>query len=819
MEVLASSEFRLFSTVDAPIDELSERKPRDLKAWLTYLNANRHHDGYTRLLLQCQAVRELPASYKLWESLFAEFDVLLNESTSPDASQTTSVPDSNQLMDAMEICFQKAVAYLPRVPALRLMYCDFLFRRRRRVTETRRQFDASLRAIPITQHHLIWRQYLPFVFQLNLPHTIKPVLKRFIQLYPQYSELYVSYLQKIGDADEAAKVMSLLVRNESFCSLIHATKQEQWLDFCLYISRNADRVKSVDGDKVIRMAIKKFPENIASLWCCLATYYGILGNFDLCCFTYDEALSQIRSASDFKTIYESYSAFLEAGVKSLIDRHGSRSEIQYRIGKLECLIDAREETLSSVRIRRNPNDVYEWMNRIQLFCRQGSQTRSDTPETETDVSFVVNKTRISKESIKNPVKVIEAFSEAINTVDVTNCVGSTAVLWIEFAHFYELFDDFEEARRVLERGCQARHRNLDSLVTVWCERVELELRHNQHSRALALVRESLLRRTPPGARRKGSDAEGGTRQTTSVTETGDQEEADRDMTDSDLLDPLQYRLHRSPKLWALCVDMEESFGTFQSMRSAYDKMFEMKTITIPQIIGLGEILEKKGFYEDSFQVYEKGVNLFRWPHLNELWIYYLSKFVSRYGSRKLDRARELFERVLADVPKQFASRFYFIYAKYEEHFGLIRNALSIYHRAIQNIEDKHRLAFYKILVHTTAEYFGLTKTRQIFDEALKNVADDDVKEIGMRYAQMEAALMETDRARSIYEHVATFCDPQVDTDFWQEWRKFELNRGDEETFREMLRKRRSVASQFEEINALKFDETQVAELESADEEN
>lgn len=85
------------------------------------------------------------------------------------------------------------------------------------------------------------------------------------------------------------------------------------------------------------------------------------------------------------------------------------------------------------------------------------------------------------------------------------------------------------------------------------------------------------------------------------------------------------------------------------------------------------------------------------------------------------------------------------------------------------------------------------------------MTDKDVEEIGVRFAEMETALMELDRARAIYEHISQFSNPNEDGLVWKRWRDFEISHGAEDTFREMLRKKRAVASQFEEANSLKFD--------------
>ena len=54
-------------------------------------------------------------------------------------------------------------------------------------------------------------------------------------------------------------------------------------------------------------------------------------------------------------------------------------------------------------------------------------------------------------------------------------------------------------------------------------------------------------------------------------------------------------------------------------------------------------------WEDSFQVYERGVALFKYPHVKDIWNAYLAQFVKRYAGTKLERARDLFRHALEMV--------------------------------------------------------------------------------------------------------------------------------------------------------------------------
>lgn len=55
-----------------------------------------------------------------------------------------------------------------------------------------------------------------------------------------------------------------------------------------------------------------------------------------------------------------------------------------------------------------------------------------------------------------------------------------------------------------------------------------------------------------------------------------------------------------------------------------------------------------------FVVFEKGVSLFKFPHVFLIWMAYLRKFVERYSLKdgshsKVERARELFEQAVVST--------------------------------------------------------------------------------------------------------------------------------------------------------------------------
>merc|ERR1712151_607599 len=260
-------------------------------------------------------------------------------------------------------------------------------------------------------------------------------------------------------------------------------------------------------------------------------------------------------------------------------------------------------------------------------------------------------------------------------------------------------------------------------------------------------------------------------------------------------------------LWSLCADLEESLGTSKSTRATYDAAIDLKVATPVLILSYARFLEDRKYFEDAFKVYERGIKNFGWPHVNDIWLTYLNRFVARYGGRKLERARDLFEQSLEKVPPKYARRLHMLYAKLEEDHGLARHALAIYNRATKAVEEKDMYEMYSILLRKTAELFGQTRTREIYEQAIESLPQDRIKDACIRYSKMETMLGEVDRARGIYNHASQFCDPRKEDEFWKMWRAFEVQHGNEDTFRDMLRIKRSVQAMFAQVH---FNATDIA---------
>jgi pre-mRNA-splicing factor SYF1 len=189
----------------------------------------------------------------------------------------------------------------------------------------------------------------------------------------------------------------------------------------------------------------------------------------------------------------------------------------------------------------------------------------------------------------------------------------------------------------------------------------------------------------------------------------------------------------------------------------------------------------------SFRVYERGIEVFGYPIAFEIWNLYLVKFIARFSGSKLERTRDLFEHALEACPANLSKPIFLMYAKFEEDYGLARRALKIYDRATKTVllDELHEI--FNVYIAKAGEFFGIPATREIFTKALEVLPDKHAADLSLKFTAMEVKLGEVDRARTIFGYASQFCDPRTDAKFWAAWHEFEVQYGNEDLYKEMLK--------------------------------
>jgi len=627
------------------------------------------------------------------------------------------------------------------------MYLKFLMQQPL-VTATRRTFDRALRALPITQHNRIWALYIPFANSAGGDTAVK-VWRRYMQVHPEDAEDFIELLVQVGYYTEAVRKYIDILNNPRFRSKNGKGHYELWSEMVDLMVEHATEVQTghetgIDVERIIRSGIERFADQRGKLWCGLATYWIRKGSFERARDVYEEGITTVMTVRDFTLVFDSYAEFEESIIGALMELASTRAEkgvvdeaadfdLDIRMMRFEQLMDRRPFLLNDVLLRQNPNNVNEWEKRVALWG-------------------------------DNKQEVVKTYTDAIAAVQPKKAVGAFHQLWANYAKFYEAGGDIRTARIIMEKAVKVPFKSVNELADMWIEWAEMELRNDNFEDAVKIMAKAVQ-----APKRSTVDY---------FDET---------------LSP-QQRVHKSWKLWSFYVDLVESVGSLEETKKVYERIFELRIATPQTVVNYANLLEEHKYYEESFKIYECGLDLFSYPVAFELWNLYLTKAVDR--KLGIERLRDLFEQAVEDCPPKFAKILYLMYGNLEEERGLARHAMRIYERATRAVSDEDRAEMFNFYITKSASNFGLPSTRNIYERAIETLPDAEARDMCLKFADMEKRLGEIDRARAIYGHASQFCDPRTNPGFWQKWEQFEVQHGNEDTYKEMLRVKRSVQAQY-----------------------
>ena len=570
-----------------------------------------------------------------------------------------------------------------------------------------------------------------------------------MQVHPEDAEDFVELLVDTKLYTEAIRKYIDILNKSHFSSKHGKGHYEIWSEMVDLLVEHASDVETgfdtgIDAERIIRSGITRFADQRGKLWVGLATYWTRRGNFERARDILEEGITTVMTVRDFTLIFDSYTEFEESIIGALMDSASMRAEkgvenddadleLDIRMMRFEHLMDRRPFLLNDVLLRQNPNNVPEWEKRVLLWR-------------------------------DNKKEVVQTYTDAIAAIQPKRAVGAFHELWANYAKFYEKGGDLRDARVIMEKAVKVPFKSVAELADMWIEWAEMELRNKNFDDAVRIMAKAVQ-----APKRSNVDY---------FDET---------------LSP-QQRVHKSWKLWSFYVDLVESVSTLDETRKIYERIFELRIATPQTVVNYANLLEEHRYYEESFKVYERGLDLFSYPVAFELWNLYLTKAVDRKIG--IERLRDLFEQAVEDCPPKFAKTIYLMYGNLEEERGLARHAMRIYERATRAVGDEDRADMFNFYVTKSASNFGLPSTRPIYERAITVLPDSEAKEMCLKFAEMEKRLGEIDRARAIYGHASQFCDPRTNPDFWTKWEQFEVQHGNEDTYKEMLRIKRSVQAQF-----------------------
>jgi pre-mRNA-splicing factor SYF1 len=730
----------------------------NLISWWNHIHSFSDNDYVTRFEHYEKALTLLPRSYKLW------FAYLLERITH---LSVLVIPYHDKKYDLLFHAFERSLIYLSQMPRLWIDYATILLKCGR-FSRFRSVFDRCLQSLPLTQHSKVWAILIPLMKEFLPVRLSLHFFRRYLRLNPSFREEdYIPYLKSLNNCYEevAIEILQLLRENSTSNELTPVMSHNYWMELCEICANHAvtfqkissnERKTIIDVEGTIRDALTRFPDEAGRLWNYLAEYYIRSGKFDEASSVYEEAMNSVIFVRDFTLVFDSLikieesivtakMKFLEEAEGDAVEEEGDglveeektehMNDINMRLSKIENYMEKRPLLLNNVLIRQNPNNVAQWKKRFRLLSNNQ----------------------------ENLQVAILAFAEAVKTIDPSHAVGKFSQIWIQWSRFYEKHGDIVNAKDVFVQAITIPFKSVDELAEIYCAWIEFEIRKKNYDEALQIVRSAL--------------------------------EKTRTNKSSLLYD----RLQKNIRLWNLYLDLEESLSSIEVVRSAYEKVYEIKIITVSMVLNYASYLENRHYYEDAFKVYERSVSLFEFPAVKIIWLIYLDKFAERYGSSKLIRLEDLFEEVLRVVPLDDSVEFFMKYINFEEKYGSPKNVLKIFERACKILPDQFKLSMYRLYIKKVEEYYGAIHTRKVYTEALKLLNDENARQLCIEYFKLERNLGEIDRARAILQYGSQFADPKRFPEFWSNWRLFEQQYGNEDTFKDMLRIQRSVEAALSQV--------------------
>ena len=80
---------------------------------------------------------------------------------------------------------------------------------------------------------------------------------------------------------------------------------------CEFISRCPTRAKHIEGEQLIRGALRRYTDEVGRLWVCLADFHLRQGMFGRTREVFEEALLGVTTARDFGIVFNAYMKFEE----------------------------------------------------------------------------------------------------------------------------------------------------------------------------------------------------------------------------------------------------------------------------------------------------------------------------------------------------------------------------------------------------------------------------------------------------------------------------------------------------------------------------
>ena len=508
--------------------------------------------------------------------------------------------------------------------------------------------------------------------------------------------------------------------------------------------------------------LKKFPDQQSIFTIKFAKYLMLKGKFDDATQTLEARLNSSLTIKDFSLIYDSLTEILEQKISEVSEINADETELSKYLNKLEFLLSNRLLLLNDVKLRQNTNSPSTWLERVQIFKEEGERSLN---------------------------KLLECYSKAVLSIDPKKIPNDEKIqfpqVWCDYAKLYIDSGEIQTARTLFETATKVPWTEMEQLECIWIVwiKTEIELKNIEHAEFVCSKAVSVPDQISSGK---------------------------IDIDDEDI--SVQMRLFKSTRLWSLYLDLAENCKDFDDICKVYEDAMELKVINGVMIINYCLFLEENGYIEKSFSIFERGMGMFNGESKSILYCIYLNKMLKYWEKLQWDveRVREIFEEGLEFFVGEQSNgkslkEVYIFYAEWEMKYGSKIRSLKILREGISQMKRQgDKLDMYKILIVNTIECKGVEWAVEVFQEAAEKLSvqiPGYISDIICGFVEVEVALGNVGQGREVLqyaaENVMEFSKSNEDrASIWDLFKAFELDNGDENTYKDMLRRKRYLENVF-----------------------
>lgn len=742
-------------------------KTPDVSLWLEYIEnmkssaSTSNKSKQDLIFIHLRSLRAFPTEIKLWTSYIQTRLELIKEAGNYDniaeIGSILNIYSKATLSTSLDLDFLK-------------QYSFFIFQNVENIPidQIDRHYSKMLTLLPNINHWIVWSNYLKCLSNIKYKEqdaedkTAITILERYWQWICKIVAFDVQLDYPIWDLEFTFERISKLIKNKSqldkledkFNHIISQTTSANLYNLYMLRWRAYIRIYSNPSSKQLDKISSQFDQmmtqfNDQKVQLCKIYALDVLSkiNFDQMVKFYYLQLSEVSNMKDFGGIFQNFTSIVEAHVGELIESRDPKA--LYWLEELEKLLKSRDTLANDLKLRINKNKIKFWFERISIAPDQEAK--------------------------------LEVYSQAIITIDInsvsSNETMSFAKLWANYAMEYFNLKDWETCSNLFEIAS-----NMS-----WKDTHSKEFILIKYTNAIIDFNKSIL---------KGVEFLKGVLEPTQLNSDDDS-------------------IHKSIKLWSYYIDLVESLeGSVNECVRLYEKCIQLKIISGVMILNYCQFLISKNMLRKSFSVYERGIELFsgdtKWiimgVYLNEVLLH--AKPLGKFSDQE---CRSIFENCIEDeFDDQRRFDLSMIYIKWELKYGSKAKVISILQKIIQNTDSQlMKIDCFKMIVGLNNEK-GLKSVETTLVQAINSLSCNTpgfIAEIAATLVKVEVSLKDIAKARQVLkytcESVMKFGKTvNLRLQAWNLWKQFELENGNEQTYKVMLQTKRILESQNKAENQL-----------------